>query len=112
MCIRDRSDTVLLNRVSLPQLYFIYLGRRLLSVVNAVRGVGAFGLIVLGLMFTKLGVAPRVIRPLIVRQIARSGLLLMPMASFFSLALGLVVIGQSVSLLSRVGATRFLGVIM
>jgi phospholipid/cholesterol/gamma-HCH transport system permease protein len=102
----------LLDRVPLPQLYFIYLGRWLIGLGNAVRGVGAFGLIVLGVIFTQFGVARRVIRPLIIRQIARSGLLLLPMASFFSLALGLVVIGQSVSLLSRVGATQFLGIIM
>lgn len=106
------SDTRLLDRVPLPQLYFIYLGRWLIGLGNAVRGVGAFGLIVLGVIFTQFGVARRVIRPLIIRQIARSGLLLLPMASFFSLALGLVVIGQSVSLLSRVGATQFLGIIM
>jgi hypothetical protein len=72
-----------LSRVSLPQLYFIYLGRWLLSLGNAVRGVGAFGLIVLGVIFTQFGVARRVIRPLIIRQIARSGLLLLPMATFF-----------------------------
>jgi len=106
------SDTLLLNRVPLSQLYFLYLGRRLIGMVNALRAVGAFGLIVLGVIFTQSGVARRVIRPRIIQQVARSGLFLLPMASFFSLALGLVVIGQSVSLLSRVGATRFLGVIM
>jgi len=108
----SESDTVLLDQVSAPQLYFVHLGRWLISLANAVQGVGAFALIVLGVLFTQLGAARKVIRPLIIRQIARSGLLLLPMASFFSIALGLIVIGQSVSLLSRVGATRFLGVIM
>jgi phospholipid/cholesterol/gamma-HCH transport system permease protein len=45
-------------------------------------------------------------------QIARSGLRLLPMILFLAIALGLVIIGQTVSLLSRVGATEFLGTVM
>lgn len=98
--------------MSLPQLYFVLVGRRMIGAIQAVRGIGAFALITLGVMLSKFRVARRVIHPMIVRQIARSGLLLLPMAGFLSFALGLVVIGQTVSLLSRVGATQFLGTIM
>ena len=43
---------------------------------------------------------------------ARSGLYLLPMFLFVSVALGLVVIGQAVSWLTRVGAINYLGAIM
>lgn len=94
------------------QHYFFQAGRRLLDAGEAVRGVGAFALIALGVLVSKAGVARRVIRPMTVRQVVRSGVRLLPMTGFLALALGLVVIGQSVSLLSRVGATGFLGTIM
>lgn len=45
-------------------------------------------------------------------HLARSGLFLLPMASFLALALGLIVIGQTVSLLTRVGVTQLLGTVM
>jgi len=49
---------------------------------------------------------------LILEHIARSGLLLLPLTTFLSVALGLLVIGQTVSLLSRVGANDLLGAVM
>jgi phospholipid/cholesterol/gamma-HCH transport system permease protein len=45
-------------------------------------------------------------------QISRAGLRLVPMFLFLSAALGLVVIGQAVSWLTRVGAINYLGTIM
>lgn len=45
-------------------------------------------------------------------QVHRAGVRLLPITSFVALALGLVVIGQTVSLLSRVGATKYAGTIM
>jgi phospholipid/cholesterol/gamma-HCH transport system permease protein len=106
------TETLLLSRLSSGQLYFVVVGRRLISAGRSLRGIGAFALISLSVMLTKFGTARRVIWPLLVRQIARSGVLALPMAAFLSFALGLVVIGQTVSLLSRVGATQFLGTIM
>ena len=103
---------MLLSRVSLAQLYFVVIGRRLIGGFRSVRGIGAFTLISLSVMLSKFGVARPVTHPMIIRQIARSGVLLLPMAGFLSIALGLIVIGQTVSLLSRVGATQFLGTIM
>lgn len=77
-----------------------------------VQGLGAFSLITLGVILTKFSVARRVIWPATLREIARSGLRLLPMFLFISLALGLVVIGQSVAWLTRVGAINYLGTIM
>jgi phospholipid/cholesterol/gamma-HCH transport system permease protein len=45
-------------------------------------------------------------------EISRAGLQLMPMFLFISVALGLVVIGESVYWLIRVGAINYLGLIM
>ena len=75
-------------------------------------GLGAFVLITLGVLFTKFGVARQVIHPLVRAQLHRSGLRLLPMVIFLSVALGLVVIGQTVSLLTRVGVNNFLGTVM
>jgi len=63
-------------------------------------------------MFSKLGTARSVLRPLVLAQISRAGLQLLPMVLFLAAALGLVVIGQTVSLLSRVGANQYLGMVM
>ena len=106
----SESDTVLLQRRGLPRLDS--LGRGLLNLVGLVQGLGAFALISLGILFTKWDKARPVIRPMIVTHIARSGLLLLPLTAFAAVALGLVIIGQSVSLLSRVGANNYLGTIM
>jgi phospholipid/cholesterol/gamma-HCH transport system permease protein len=63
-------------------------------------------------MFSKYGRASQVIRPLVRAQISRSGVRLLPMFLFVSAALGLLVIGQAVSWLTRVGAVDYLGIVM
>jgi len=83
-----------------------------LRLTYTVHGLGAFGLITLGVIMTKFYVASRVIHPLIRAQIHRAGVRLLPIVGFVAFALGLVVIGQTVSLLSRVGATNYAGIIM
>ena len=97
---------------SLSRGYFRYFGRSLVRFILVVHGLGAFALITLGVWLNKLGVARLVIHPLTLLQIARCGLRLLPLASFLALALGLIVIGQTVSALSRVGADQLLGRIM
>ncbi len=76
------------------------------------RGLGAFALIALGVLLTKFRVARHVVWPLILRETARAGSRLLPMVLFMSAALGLVVIGQTVSWLAPVGAIGYLGTIM
>ncbi len=96
----------------LPRSLLAVLGHQLLGLILTVQGLGAFLLITLGVMFARLGALPRMLRPMIAAQTARAGLRLLPMVTFLAVALGLVVIGQTVSLLSRVGATGYLGVVM
>ncbi|MCX6902275.1 MAG: ABC transporter permease [Verrucomicrobia bacterium] len=96
----------------LPQSFLDYFGHRLLRLILTVQGLGAFMLITLGVMFSRLGRAGGILRPLVLAQTARAGLQLLPMVTFLAAALGLVVIGQTVSLLSRVGATQYLGPVM
>ena len=99
-------------RAPLPASYANSIGRILFRFLFTVQGIGAFALITLGVMISKFGRASHVLRPLIRREISRSGLRLLPMFIFLSAALGLLVIGQVVSWLSRVGAVNYLGVIM
>ena len=108
----EESATTIFSRPAGPALYLDYLGRGLLQFLLTLRGLGAFFLITLGVMFTQAGVARTVIRPLMLAQVARSGLWLLPMTAFLSIALGLLVIGQTVSLLTRVGANDLLGTVM
>ncbi len=96
----------------LPRAYANFFGRKFLRFLDVVHGLGAFALITLGVMFTKFRVARHVIHPLVFAQLSRSGLQLLPLILFLGIALGLVIIGQTVSLLQRVGATNFLGTIM
>ncbi len=96
----------------LPRSFTHALGRRLFRLVLTIQGLGAFALITSGVILTKFRPARHVTWPLIFHEIARAGLRLLPMFLFISAALGLLVIGQSVSWLTRVGAINYLGVIM
>jgi phospholipid/cholesterol/gamma-HCH transport system permease protein len=96
----------------LPRSYSEYMGRKLLLFLVTVQGLGAFALITIGVFFTKFRTARNVMYPAIRHELARSGQQLLPMFLFMSAALGLVVIGQAVSWLSKFGATNLLGPIM
>ena len=89
-----------------------YLGRGLFHFLLTLQGLGAFALITLGVMITRFGTAREVIRPRVFQEAARAGLRLLPMFLFMAAALGLVVIGQTVSWLAPVGAIDFLGTVM
>lgn len=89
-----------------------WFGRGLVSLVLTVRGLGAFALITLGVLLTKSGLARGVIADLVRQEVARAGLRLLPMFLFLAAALGFLVIGQTVSWLTRVGAIQYLGTIM
>ncbi len=102
----------LLPRLPLPRSFTSYLGRGLFRFLLTLQGLGAFTLITLGVMITRFGAARQVIRPRVFQEVSRAGLRLLPMFLFMSAALGLVVIGQTVSWLTRVGAINYLGTIM
>ena len=84
----------------------------MLTAAHTVQGLVAFAFISLGVLVKKGRVAPAVIRPLILTQLYRSGLQLLPMVFFLATLLGLVVIGQTVALMTRVGAIAYLGTVM
>jgi phospholipid/cholesterol/gamma-HCH transport system permease protein len=111
--ISDDSDTTLLWRDSLwRRLYPRRIGHALIRFLFALHGLSAFALITLGVMVSQAGVARQIIHPLTLSQIARSGLRLLPLASFLALALGFMVIGQTVAVLNTVGAIDQLGTVM
>lgn len=100
-------------RAKLSRFYTDLIGRRVFAFLLALHGVGAFALITLGVLLRKFNAAHSVVRPLIAREISRAGVKLLPMFLFASLALGFLVIGQTVSVLTRVGAaSNLLGDIM
>ena len=108
----DSPQVRFLLRMPLPRQLTNYFGRKLFRFLLTIQGIGAFILITLGVLLTKFRTARRVVWPLIFYETARAGLRLLPMFLFVSVALGLLVIGQSVAWLTRVGAINYLGTIM
>jgi len=103
----------LLWRASTPPSFANFIGRKLLRFLVTVQGLGAFALITLGVMISKFGASSRVVRPLVRAHLSRAGVRLLPMTLFVAIALGLVIIGQAVSMLQRVGAPQqYLGMVM
>jgi len=100
-------------RWGLPRFYSDSVGRRVFAFLQALHGVGAFALITFGVLLRSFRVARPVMRPLIAREIHRAGVQLLPLFLFAAVALGFLVIGQTVSWLNRVeSANTFLGNIM
>ena len=102
----------LLLRLPLPRSLTGYVGRGLFRFLLTMQGLGAFALITLGVMIRRFGDARQVMRPRVFQEVSRAGLRLLPMFLFMSAALGLLVIGQTVSWLTRVGAINYLGTVM
>ena len=96
----------------LTRSYLNFVGRQILRLTETIHGLGAFGLITVGVAATKFNHAAKVVHPLVRHQIYQSGVRLLPMVSFLALALGLVIIGQTVTLLTTVGAQNYAGVVM
>jgi phospholipid/cholesterol/gamma-HCH transport system permease protein len=97
------------RRAPLPRSYSDYLGRQMFLILLTVQGLAAFALITLGVMLKKSQVAHGVMLPRIRQEINRAGAALLPMFIFLALALGFLVIGQTVSALAKVGAMAYLG---
>jgi phospholipid/cholesterol/gamma-HCH transport system permease protein len=101
-----------LLEMPLPRSYLNYVGQKLFGLAQIVTGLGAFTLITLGVTITKWNSAAQVIHPLIRVQIDRAGVRLLPIIAFMGFALGFVAIGQTVSLLTQVGAGSYIGTVM
>jgi phospholipid/cholesterol/gamma-HCH transport system permease protein len=93
-------------RGGLTRFYSDVIGRQVFEFLLALHGIGAFALITLGVLLRNFRVARPVIRPLIAREIHRAGVQLLPMFLFAAVALGFLVIGQTVSWLTRVEAAN------
>jgi len=87
-------------------------GRNIIGFVQTVEGLVAFALITLGVAFTRFNASARVVHPLVRAQVHRAGVRLLPMIGFLACALGLMIIGQMVALLTRVGAQNLAGTVM
>ena len=103
------TSTEVLRRAVLPKSYTDRLGRSLFLALLTIQGLGAFALITLGVMLKKFRVASSVVQPQVRQEISRAGAALMPLFFFVALALGFVVVGQTVSALAKLGQTDYLG---
>ncbi len=108
----DESQEATIRFPLLPRAYLGFVSRKLFAFTDALYGISAFALITLVVVVKKNRHARCVIHPLIRSQIERAGLRLLPMTSFLAMALGLVIIGQTVFLLNRIGVQNFTGTIM
>ncbi len=95
-----------------PRALLTRAGHSVIGWQETIRDLGAFALITLGAIATKFDHARSLTRPMIRYEIYRCGIRLLPMICFIGLALGLVIIGQTVSLQTKVGAQEYGGLII
>ena len=105
----ELANTQVFRRARLPKTYTDFIGHKLFLAILTAQGLGAFALITLGVMLNKFNVARTVVQPRVRQEISRAGVALMPMFVFIALALGFLVVSQTVSALEKVGATDYLG---
>jgi phospholipid/cholesterol/gamma-HCH transport system permease protein len=91
--------------LALPALRLFRTGRLL-------RELAAFGIIALGVLVTRPRAGSGILRPLVVERIWDAGIRLLPMVGLLGVALGIVIIGQSLALLTAFGAGRYIGTVM
>jgi phospholipid/cholesterol/gamma-HCH transport system permease protein len=107
-----RNVTELLLTAPLPRSYLDYFGRKILVLIETLHGLTAFALITLGVAISNFGSKRHVIRPLVRSQVFRSGIRLLPMVGFMSVALGIIIVAQTEYILNRVGAENLVGTVM
>ena len=88
------------------------LGARIVGTAVVLRELAAFAVITIGVTLAKFNVAKRVVHPLIFTQIWNAGVRLLPMIGFIGAAFGVLIIGQTLPLLSRIGAEQYIGTVM
>src|ERR1043166_1538850 len=91
------------------QRYIEAAGEWILRFCGVLHELVAFAMITLGVTLTKFGRSKRVVHPLISEHIWNAGVRLLPMVSFIGIALGLVIIGQTVAQLKLFGAEEYIG---
>lgn len=93
-----------------PRLRLLRLaGRWALNSTETVKGLIAFALISVGSLISHRRRARKLIRSLVFEQISQNGVRLLPLGLAVAAAVGLVVVGQIVALLTRLGATQLIG---
>ncbi len=88
------------------------LGAQIFDTIGVLRELVAFAVITLGVTITKFNVSKRVVHPLIFSQIWNAGVRLLPMIGFIGAIFGLLIVGQTVGLLTKLGAEGYIGTIM
>lgn len=86
--------------------------RPIWAAASTVKRLAAFGLIVLATVLTKLGRARRVVHPLILGQVRCAGVQILPFVGLLAVVTGLVLIGQTITLLRQIGAEGILGTVL
>jgi len=105
----EPSNLQKFRRAPLPRSYTDYIGRQIFLMLLTVQGLVAFALITLGVIVKKSRIAHGVMQPRVRQELNRSGVGLLPMFIFMALALGFLVVGQTISTLAKVGAVGYLG---
>jgi phospholipid/cholesterol/gamma-HCH transport system permease protein len=103
------ANTQVFRHAPLPRSYTNFIGHKIFLLLLTIHGLAAFALITLGVILKKSRVAHSVMQPRVRHEINRAGVALLPMFLFIALALGFLVVGQTVSALAKVGATNYLG---
>ena len=76
------------------------------------RRIGAFSLITFAILLQQFRRASQVIHPLIREQLLRAGIRPLPIVLFLGVALGVVIVGQTVRLLVQVGQLKLTGALL
>jgi len=84
-------------------------GQRALMAGETLKGLIAFGLISIGSMIAHRRRARPLIRALVVEQVADNGLRLLPLGLGVAAGMGILMVGQLIVLLARLGATQLIG---
>jgi phospholipid/cholesterol/gamma-HCH transport system permease protein len=100
------------KRTRIYRSYSDYVGNKLIHLLGTLRGLSALLIITVAVAFTKYKTARQVVHPLVRKQMTRAGYHLLPMVVFLAIALGMVVIGQTVLILNRFGAQNYIGTVM
>lgn len=106
------SEAEIIRAIPVWSRYHAAVGGRMLRFLEVLQELAAFAMITLGVTLTKFNASKRVVRPLVYLQIYRAGVRLLPMLGFLAAALGLLIIGQTVALLTKVGAQQYIGTVM
>jgi phospholipid/cholesterol/gamma-HCH transport system permease protein len=107
-----QASSKLRPEAATARAYAELLGARIVGTAVVLRELAAFAVITIGVTLAKFNTAKRVVHPLIFTQIWNAGVRLLPMIGFIGAAFGVLIIGQTLPLLSRFGAEQYIGTVM